>query len=188
MAASIARMQSAVEKQKLSVQRQADPAGDSGFFRTSWTTSPAAPASAPPVAADCDALPDAELSRIIASAAQSAGINPLLLRAMIRRESAARPCAVSDKGAQGLMQLMPATQADLGVQDPFNPEENLKGGARYIGEMLARYKGDLRLALAAYNAGPQRVDAVRDVPPIAETQAYVAAILSELGHSQERPE
>jgi soluble lytic murein transglycosylase-like protein len=111
----------------------------------------------------------------------------MLIQAMVRRESGGRPCAVSVKGAQGLMQLMPDTQYDLGVRDPFDPAENIAGGVRYIRQMLNRYKGDMRLALAAYNAGPQRVDAGKDVPAIAETQAYVTAIMSAL-KSVEEPE
>jgi soluble lytic murein transglycosylase-like protein len=126
---------------------------------------------------DCEPLPAEELRKLIAGAANSEGMNPLLLQAMVARESGGRPCAVSSKGAQGLMQIMPATQAELGLTDPFDPAASISAGARYLKQLLSRYAGDLRLALAAYNAGPQRVDAEKDVPSIPETQAYVAAIL-----------
>ncbi len=85
------------------------------------------------------------------------GVSPKLVRALVKRESAGKPCAVSPKGAQGLMQLMPATQSDLGISDPFDAEANVNGGVRYLKQMLDRYEGNTALALAAYNAGPQRV-------------------------------
>ena len=99
---------------------------------------------------------------------------------LIRAESAFDPRAVSPKGAQGLGQLMPATARELGVADPFDPEENLDGAARYLGAQLARF-GDVRLALAAYNAGPHRVVEHGGVPPFRETRAYVAKITAALG-------
>ena len=90
-------------------------------------------------------------------------------------ESAYQPDAVSSAGAQGLAQLMPGTARDLGVTDPFDPAQNVAGGGAYIAQMLARYE-DVRLALAAYNAGPGRVDRVGGIPRIAETQAYVESV------------
>lgn len=175
---SIARMQASIEKQRVSVRRQA-PATTSSFFTTGWLT-PKQGDAVDPVAAPCEAVGGDQLQKLVTDAAVQEGVNPLLLRAMILRESAGRACAVSSKGAEGLMQLMPATSAELGVRDPFDAAENVYAGARYIRQLLGRYNGDLRLALAAYNAGMQRVDDLRDVPPFAETQAYVTAILSEL--------
>jgi soluble lytic murein transglycosylase-like protein len=103
-----------------------------------------------------------------------------LLRAVIRRESAFQPCAVSRSGAMGLMQLMPGTAFDLGVENPFDAEQNIDGGSRLLKSLLDRYGGDLSLALGAYNAGPARVDAIKAIPPIKETQDYVKHILDRL--------
>jgi soluble lytic murein transglycosylase-like protein len=106
-------------------------------------------------------------------------ISPALVRAVIQAESAWNVRAVSVKGAQGLMQLMPATATDLGVSDPFDPEQNIKGGVKYLRLLLDRYDGNFELALAAYNAGPGAVDRYgRKVPPYRETQAYVRKIVS----------
>ena len=175
---SVARMQAAVEKQRASVRRQA-PAPASGFFTTGWLDGDSV-AAGTTVGAPCEPVPGDQLNKLLTETATKEGVNSKLLHAMIARESAGRPCAVSPKGAEGLMQLMPGTSSDLGVRDPFDAAENIAGGARYLKQLLDRYKGDLRLALAAYNAGPQRVDEVRGVPEIAETQAYVSAIMSEV--------
>lgn len=106
-------------------------------------------------------------------------ISPALVRAVIQAESAWNVRAVSVKGAQGLMQLMPATASDLGVSDPFDPEQNIRGGVKYLRFLLDRYDGNFELALAAYNAGPGAVDRHgRKVPPYRETQAYVRKIVS----------
>jgi soluble lytic murein transglycosylase-like protein len=101
----------------------------------------------------------------------------------MKRESAFYPCALSDKGAIGLMQLLPEVAQQFGA-DPLDPKQNINAGAQYLKELLARYKGDLKLALAAYNAGPQRVDAEKKVPDIPETTAYVDAILKDLNSKQ----
>jgi soluble lytic murein transglycosylase-like protein len=103
---------------------------------------------------------------------------------MVQRESGAKPCAASVKGAQGLMQLMPATQIELGVQDAFDPEQNISGGVRYLKQMLDRYDGNTALALAAYNAGPQRVTPGGKIPDIPETQNYVMSILGQLNEEE----
>ena len=104
-------------------------------------------------------------------------VNVDLVRALIQAESAFNPRAVSPKGALGLMQLMPETAAELGVADPFNPAENVRGGVRYLKQLLARYDGRVELALAAYNAGPAAVKKYGGrVPPYRETQNYVARI------------
>ena len=97
---------------------------------------------------------------------------------MIQTESGFRPDAVSPVGAQGLMQLMPTTAKDLGVSDPFDVEQNINGGAKYIRQMLDRFDGDLKLALAAYNSGPGTVNRYNGEVPYRETRQYVQRVLS----------
>lgn len=103
-----------------------------------------------------------------------------LLGAVARQESGLYPCAVSSAGAAGLMQLMPATAAQFGVGDRFDPWQSLQGGGQFLKQLLGRYDGDLRLALGAYNAGPARVDFFGGVPPFAETQNYVESVMSRM--------
>lgn len=115
--------------------------------------------------------------RELVAAAREHDLDPALVLAVTMRESAGDPQAVSSRGARGLMQLMPGTALEVGVDDPHDPAQNLRGGARYLARMLDRYDGDLTLALAAYNAGPGNVDrAGRSVPPFPETRDYVAAV------------
>ena len=111
----------------------------------------------------------------IRRAARAHRIDPMLIKAIIKTESNFNPRAVSSKGAQGLMQLMPGTASDLNVHDPFDPWQNIYGGTRYFRELLNCYQGDIRLSLAAYNAGPGRVK--KSVPRIPETVAYVSKVL-----------
>jgi soluble lytic murein transglycosylase-like protein len=116
---------------------------------------------------------------LIDEAARRAALHPALLRAVVAVESAYDPQALSRKGAQGLMQLRPATAERYGVRRPFDPEDNLRGGARYLSDLLHRYNNDLKLALAAYNAGEDAVDRYgRSIPPFPETRAYVPAVLN----------
>ncbi|NTU43543.1 MAG: lytic transglycosylase domain-containing protein [Nitrospirales bacterium] len=103
-------------------------------------------------------------------------VDPQLIKAVIRAESNWNPRAVSPKGARGLMQLMPSTAADLGVINSFDPEENIEGGVRYLKYLLEKFKGDLTLALAAYNAGPRKVEQTMSVPAIPETINYVKRV------------
>jgi soluble lytic murein transglycosylase-like protein len=110
-------------------------------------------------------------------AAKRHGVDPALVLALISVESAFRKDAVSPKGAQGLMQLMPATAKELGVKDAFDPAQNLDGGARYLNSLLQQFKGDVRLALAAYNAGPNAVKRHKGVPPYRETRQHVEKVL-----------
>lgn len=114
----------------------------------------------------------------IARHCQEYGMDCKLVAAVIRVESNFNPRAVSPKGACGLMQLMPSVQKDEGVTDPFDPDQNLRAGIRYLKKMLEACQGDLGLALAAYNAGLSRVKAAESVPHIRETENYVARILS----------
>jgi len=120
----------------------------------------------------------AAFSEMIDATARRAQLQPALLRAVIAIESAFDPQALSPKGAQGLMQLRPATARRYGVAHPFDPAQNLRGGARYLSDLLKRYGNDLHLALAAYNAGEDAVDRNgRAIPPFPETQAYVPAVM-----------
>lgn len=116
------------------------------------------------------------LRPIIMKAAATYNLDPALIAAVIKSESAFDPKAVSWAGAQGLMQLMPGTARDMGCRDPFDPEQNIMAGSRYLRLMLNRFKGDLTLAVAAYNAGPTRVERNWRVPNIAETQNYVKIV------------
>jgi hypothetical protein len=119
-----------------------------------------------------------ELRALAVAAAERAGIDPELVLAVASIESGFEPRAVSPKGAQGLMQLMPQTASSLGVADSFDPEQNLDGGARHLGSLLTLYGGDLRRALAAYNAGQGAVARHGGVPPYPETRAYVKKVIS----------
>ncbi|WP_404802759.1 lytic transglycosylase domain-containing protein [Marinobacter confluentis] len=111
--------------------------------------------------------------REIAVAAREFGVDPALVRAVIHAESAFNETAVSPAGAQGLMQLMPGTARELGVNNALSANENIRGGVHYLAKMLQRFKGDITLATAAYNAGPGAVGRHGGVPPYAETKAYV---------------
>jgi soluble lytic murein transglycosylase-like protein len=115
---------------------------------------------------------------IIYSTSDKYNIEPSLIKAVITAESNWKTTAVSTKGAIGLMQLMPSTATDMLVNNPYDPEENIEGGTKYLRYLLDIFNGDVTLALAAYNAGPERVKKFRDVPPIPETQQYVKRVLS----------
>lgn len=114
--------------------------------------------------------------KVVRSAASRYGVAPAFLRAIIHAESAFNPDALSHKGAQGLMQLMPATAVDMGVGNAFDAAENIRGGARYLAKLLTRFHGDRELAAAAYNAGPGAVHKYKGVPPFAETRVYVKRV------------
>ena len=124
-----------------------------------------------------------ELARAAIEAARTT-VEDADVRAVIAQESGFRPCAVSKKGAKGLMQLMPATAEQFSVAEPFDAEANVAAGTKYLRQLLEKYKGDLRLTLAAYNSGPGAVDAAGGVPDLAETKGYVDAIAGVMGVKQ----
>ncbi|MGA7380128.1 MAG: lytic transglycosylase domain-containing protein [Terriglobales bacterium] len=125
-----------------------------------------------------------KLPDVVGSASHRYHLDPDLVNSVIRAESGFNPKAVSRKGAVGLMQLEPQTAAQLGVTDIFDPSANVDGGTRYLRELLVRYNFDLIKALAAYNAGPQRVEQYHGVPPYYETQAYVAQVVRDFNRKK----
>jgi hypothetical protein len=134
---------------------------------------------APPAAEPIHA---SSLEEIVAAASYRYGIDPDVVLSLIRSESAFDPKAVSPKGAQGLMQLMPQTATRLGVENPLDAAANVDGGTRYLRNLLVRYNQDLTKALAAYNAGPGRVQQFHGVPPYPETIAYINRVVGDLNH------
>lgn len=124
------------------------------------------------------------LPEVINAAGSRHKLDPDLISSVIHAESGFNVRAVSPKGAQGLMQLMPQTSAQLGVADPFDASANVDGGTRYLRELLQRYNFDLIKALAAYNAGPQRVEQYHGVPPYYETRAYVARVVRDFNRKK----
>jgi soluble lytic murein transglycosylase-like protein len=124
-------------------------------------------------------LSDADLHQILAAASGAHNLDVDLLASVVKEESDGDARAVSRAGAQGLMQLMPATAVELGVENSFQPDQNVRGGSAYLDALLVRYHDNLALALAAYNAGPAAVDKYRGVPPYRETRIYVARVIHE---------
>jgi len=120
-----------------------------------------------------------DLVEMLAAAGRAHNLDVDLLASLVDAESSGNPHAVSRAGARGLMQLMPATAAELGVTDSFQASQNVRGGSAYLDTLLTRYNNNLALALAAYNAGPQAVDRYHGIPPYKETRAYVARVIHE---------
>jgi len=170
-------MRASIEKQRASVRQQAQAAGARLIPWSPVTAPPPALETAEPA---CDPIADTVVTPLIETAAKTNDLQIKLVRAVIEQESAFRPCAISAKGAQGLMQLMPETAGELNVKDPFDAKENIAAGSRYLKQLLDKYKGDTKLALAAYNAGPSAVDTANGIPDIPETRDYVAAILKKI--------
>jgi len=156
-------------------------ASDSGYIDVA--TEQIAGIEADPLSAD--SLPAAapmtapipDLHQSVAAASRSTGVDPDLIESVILAESGYHAQAVSRKGAQGLMQLMPQTAERLGVKNAFDPDANIQGGSRYLRDLLLQYKSDLARALAAYNAGPKRVSQYGGIPPYHETHAYVSQVI-----------
>jgi soluble lytic murein transglycosylase-like protein len=163
-----AAMEKSLQQQRASVQKQAESAGSS----VPWSPTTLLPEPA------CDPVPLPELSKMIDESAQRNSVDPNLVREVARQESGFRPCVVSVKGAQGLMQLMPETSAQFQVANPVDAKQSLDAGTKLLKTLLDRYKGDVSLALSAYNAGAGSVDRAGGIPDIAETKNYVFSILS----------
>lgn len=135
-------------------------------------------ALSPAVAADTK-LSSADLHEILARAGEAHNLDIDLLASVVKAESANNPHALSRAGARGLMQLMPATASDHGVEDSYKPDQNVRGGSAYLDELLVRFHDNLALALAAYNAGPAAVDKYHGIPPYHETRIYIARVIHE---------
>lgn len=150
---------------------------------------PAAPATAlaaPAVKnAPVTALTAGEMHEMLSHAGEAHNIDEDLLASVVRAESGGQVRAVSRTGARGLMQLMPGTATQLGVEDSFRPDQNIAGGTAYLDALLTRYHDNVALALAAYNAGPAAVDKYHGVPPYRETRAYVARVIREFNHRKQ---
>jgi hypothetical protein len=174
---------SAISEQIASVRQQAGVdmktpgAIQDPFFTVPWPTPPPLPNLA---SADCDPVPPKDLTTMVNNEAQKQGVKAGLIHAVIDQESGGKACAVSSKGAVGLMQLMPDKAAELGVKNPFDPAQSLEGGVKYLRQLLDKYHGDTSLALGAYNAGENRVDQTGGVPQNPETKNYVESIQNKL--------
>jgi soluble lytic murein transglycosylase-like protein len=172
MRQAMEQQQTAAKLQRESVRMQAES------FRYVQVVQP------PP---ECDAVPESKLAGIVDAAAKANGLESKLVRAIVDQESGGRACAVSVKGARGLMQLMPSTVAQFSVQDPMDPEQNVRAGAKHFKQLLERFKGDLDSALGAYNAGGTAVEQAGGIPDFAETRAYVQAVRERAGLKRTDP-
>ena len=170
--AAMEKQRAAIEKQKNSVRQQVKlaPVVPGSFF----VLSDGVPQFA------CEPLSVVRQQALVDGASKRSGVPADLLSAVIQQESGFRPCSVSEKGAVGLMQLMPSTAEGLGVLDAYDPDQNVEAGAALLKTLIERYGGDLNRVLGAYNAGPRRVDEAGGVPAIPETMKYVEGILGRL--------
>ncbi len=184
------RLESSLERQRNSVLRQVESVkkiNPEAFPITKLPGEepqvpvPPLPSAEMPKQMSCTPLPRGGIEPVITLAASRAGVSSDLVRAVILQESAFNPCAISPKGALGLMQLMPETARQFGVSNPFDPSQNIGAGANLLRQLLDRYEGDLTLALSAYNAGPTTVDRAGKMPAIPETVNYVRRIMGSLG-------
>ena len=169
----------------------AEPAKNSEEAISILPGSSPAPAAAPPAPVPAAPLAQAsassgrvDVAEVVGAASDRYRLDPDLVNSVIRAESGFKVHAVSPKGAQGLMQLMPQTASKLGVANAFDPAANVDGGTRYLRELLEQYNFDLIKALAAYNAGPQRVEQYKGVPPYRETRLYVASIVRDFNRKK----
>ena len=156
---------------------EAAPVDISGSRRQAAASQVSAHTSTFPAGTTFPVRPKADLSDVVNEASGRYQLDPDLVNSVIKAESAFNAHAISPKGARGLMQLMPGTASQLGVPNAFDPQANVEGGTKYLRELMERYNFDLVKALAAYNAGPQRVERFGGVPPYYETRAYVARIV-----------
>ena len=168
---SLASQQAAAQVQREAARKQAD------LLRLE----PLRPTVVQPAGFDCDPISEVEVNPMIEAATKSNRLQTGLVRAVIRQESQFYPCAVSDRGAEGLMQLMPSTIRQFGVNDAFDPKQSIDAGAAYLKQLFEKYAGQLELVLGAYNAGQAAVDEAKGIPDIPETRSYVDAIMESLG-------
>jgi Transglycosylase SLT domain len=161
------------------VEYVADPPPAAGDEATNTTAIPANPVVSAQVMGAEAKLSAGDLREMLAKAGGEHNLDVDLLASLVKAESGGNARAVSRAGARGLMQLMPGTASELGVQDSFKPEQNVRAGSAYLDALLVRYHDKLALALAAYNAGPAAVDKYHGIPPYHETQAYVARVIHE---------
>ncbi len=168
----------------LSVQRRVDAIA--GVPVPLGAAAPRATALLPQAQARFGNLVAASLDPLVQRNAAAAGVDPALIRAVIGVESGGNPSATSGVGAAGLMQLMPQTAQALGVANPYDPAQNVRGGATYLRQLLDRFRGEVPAAVAAYNAGPGAVERFGGIPPYAQTQTYVARVMDAYRTSRPR--
>ncbi len=173
---SVAEALARVAELERRLMTPAPPASEVGDSFATMLGAVASPAGVSPVQPAGEG--DVPYASLIDGAAARHGLDPALLRGLVRQESGFDASAVSHAGARGLTQLMPGTAAALGVTDPTDPAQALDGGARYLRELLDRFGGDTSKALAGYNAGPGAVQRYGGIPPYAETRAYVTNVLA----------
>jgi soluble lytic murein transglycosylase-like protein len=179
---AIVRQQRSIAIQQQSVERQRAATGQlptgTPSARPAFAADPGEPSQLPPAA--CAPVSPMVLESVVQSAAAAYRVAPNLINAVIRQESGGYPCAVSGKGAMGLMQLMPATAVSMGASEPFDVQQNVLAGTRLLADLMQRYQGDMNRVLGAYNAGTAAVDRSGGMPPFPETLDYVHSILDQI--------